>query len=231
MITASSLPCMSRSDTFIHGGNADVPKCIADNAAILKHEAIDRIAGGQQTCGLDPGRAGIVEKDFCSGSGDSRHREITVDARLAAFDPDMGDQHLAGFGVEYADGGEWFVSLYDPFLEGISGNYLAKPAKCLSPLGRAVYYGDVEFTSDTFVGLSQLRSGSWTISGYSLGGLCAVAPQLWRPSAEAVLTPILEDSVSFGQLTRFAPADAAKAHEALESRASYGKMCLDWSLL
>ena len=119
----------------------------------------------------------------------------------------------------------------DLFLEGISGTNLAAPAALLAPLGRAVYFGDANFSSETEVALKQLRAGSWTIAGYSLGGLCVTAPERWRPSALAVLGMIAGGAMHDAGVTMLPPGEAAQAHRLIESRQSEGKLALDWSQL
>jgi len=119
----------------------------------------------------------------------------------------------------------------DLFLEGVSGSNLASPGAFLAPLGRAVYFGDVNFSSDTEIAIKQLRSGNWTVAGYSLGSLCATAPEYWKPSAIAVLAMIADGMIHDTAVTMFTPAEASKAHELIESRRSQGKLGIDWSAL
>ncbi|MFA5122326.1 zinc-binding alcohol dehydrogenase family protein [Zavarzinia sp.] len=119
----------------------------------------------------------------------------------------------------------------DLYLEGISGRNLAAFGSFLAPLGRAVYFGDTSFSSETEIAIQHLRAGSWTISGYSLGGLCETAPRYWRPSALAVLGMMADGAIHDAAVTMFAPAEAARAHGLLESRQSRGKLGLDWSML
>ncbi|MBX9649165.1 MAG: zinc-binding dehydrogenase [Xanthobacteraceae bacterium] len=119
----------------------------------------------------------------------------------------------------------------DLFLEGISGSNLASPGAFLAPLGRAVYFGDANFSSDTEIAFKQLRSGNWTVAGYSLGGLCATAPEHWRPSAVAVLGMIANGAIHDAAVTMLHPAEASTAHDLLESRQSRGKLGFDWSTL
>lgn len=73
------------------------------------------------------------------------------------------------------------------YLEGVSGKNLEDLGALLAPLGRAVYFGDTHFSSETQIAVKQLRAGNWTAAGDSLGGLTAREPQYWRPSAAAVL--------------------------------------------
>ncbi len=119
----------------------------------------------------------------------------------------------------------------DLFLEGTSGSNLASPGAFLAPLGRAIYFGDANFSSDTQIAIKQLRAGNWTVAGYSLGGLCATAPERWRPSAIAVLGMIVNGAIHDATVTMFPPAEASSAHDLLESRRSQGKLGLDWSAL
>lgn len=119
----------------------------------------------------------------------------------------------------------------DLFLEGISGANLAAFASFLAPLGRAVYFGDAKFNNETEIPVQKLRSGSWTIAGYSLGTLSMTAPDLWRPSALEVLRMISQGAIQRVAVTMLHPRDAAKAHELMESRRSQGKLGLDWDLL
>uniref|UniRef100_B0T6L7 Alcohol dehydrogenase zinc-binding domain protein n=1 Tax=Caulobacter sp. (strain K31) TaxID=366602 RepID=B0T6L7_CAUSK len=119
----------------------------------------------------------------------------------------------------------------DLFLEGVSGANLASPGALLAPLGRAIYFGDANFTNDTQVAISPLRSTSLTVAGYSLGGLCTTRPQRWRPSADAVLGMIARGEITETGVTLLHPSEAARAHDLLESRQSQGKLGLDWTAL
>lgn len=116
------------------------------------------------------------------------------------------------------------------FLEGVSGANLATFSKFLAPLGRAVYFGDAQFQNDAEVPLRQLRAGSWTISGYSLGTLSVTAPEHWRPSAIEVLKMLARREIHDVAVTMLHPSEAAKAHDLMESRQSRGKLGLDWEM-
>lgn len=119
----------------------------------------------------------------------------------------------------------------DLYLEGNSGAHLASLGQVLAPLGRAVYFGDAGFHSDTTVPIQRLRAGSWMVCGYSLGGLSVSAPGLWRPSALAVLGMIARGAIRDVAVSVFSPTQAGQAHAMLESRRSQGKLALDWGLL
>lgn len=119
----------------------------------------------------------------------------------------------------------------DLFLEGVSGANLAGLPEFLAPLGRAVFFGDAEFSTDTAIQIDTLREGSWTISGYSLGRLSAAAPHHWRPSAAAVMAMIAGGRIRLPEVNLLPPSEASRAHQLIETRQSRGKLGLDWSLL
>ena len=63
--------------------------------------------------------------------------------------------------------------------------------------------------------------------GFSLGTTRSKRPQLLRETAERVLPYLADGRLKIKVGRRFALAEAAKAHEWVESRQSTGKVLLD----
>jgi NADPH2:quinone reductase len=112
----------------------------------------------------------------------------------------------------------------DLVLESVGGHVFKRSVECLRPFGRLVVIG---FAGRRPASVSQadLVVGSRTVAGLHLSAVAA-RPPLFRPVAER-LTRLVDD----GKLTvrigaRFPLAEAARAHQHMESRASQGKILL-----
>ncbi|WP_077800521.1 zinc-binding dehydrogenase [Streptomyces sp. JHA26] len=122
--------------------------------------------------------------------------------------------------VVYGDDG-WGEPV-DYVLDGVGGDLLTPAVAALAPGGRLVAYG----SGGGHVRAYDLLVGSKTVTGFQVARIAREEPELyerwrrelWALFAEGTLRPSVHGT--------FALADAAKAHEAVESHANLGKVVL-----
>lgn len=113
----------------------------------------------------------------------------------------------------------------DLILDSIAGATSERGMSCLAEFGRLVVYGHTGAGPGRF-DTSQLHNQNRGVIGYSSGGFRKSRPQRLRPAAEAVFKHISAGRLEAHIGARFALADAAAAHQLVETRRSLGKVLL-----
>jgi NADPH:quinone reductase len=111
-------------------------------------------------------------------------------------------------------------------LDSISGSISEKSMLCLAPYGRLVHFGNASGEVGNFQTID-LHASCRSVLGFSFGTTRQKRPHLLRQTAEEVI-PLLADGrlqIKIGK--SFSLADAAQAHEWVESRKSTGKVLLE----
>lgn len=113
----------------------------------------------------------------------------------------------------------------DVILDSIAGETLTRGLDYLAPFGRLVAFGISSGEPGQALS-SQLHPLNRAVVGYSSGHYRRYRPDALRPAAEAVLGLLAEGRLRLVVGARFPLAEAARAHELMESRASIGKILL-----
>lgn len=119
----------------------------------------------------------------------------------------------------HADGG------VDLVLDGVGGDTFERSLDVLRPFGRIVTLGSasgIDATPDT----GRLRSASVHVVGYHLSRAVEAYPERVHRAAAAVFGLYEAGAIEFVVSERFDLAEAAAAHELVESRGSHGKVVL-----
>lgn len=107
-------------------------------------------------------------------------------------------------------------------LDSVGGETRARSLDLLAPLGRLAIYGNACGEPEEPVAGARLRREAKGVLGFSIATLAAVAPERANALGRAALRAGVEIDV-----TAVLPlAEAARAHEQLESRRSTGKLLL-----
>ena len=113
----------------------------------------------------------------------------------------------------------------DVILDSIAGETLTTGFDYLAPFGRLVAFGIS--SGEPGQALSNLLHPlNRAVVGYSSGHYRRYRPDALRPAAEAVLGMLADGRLRLVVGARFPLAEAARAHELIESRASIGKILL-----
>ena len=131
------------------------------------------------------------------------------------------DQEI-GASLHSATGGKGV----DLVLDSVIGPVFEASFEALAPFGRYIVYGAAS-GEPASVATGALHHTSRSVIGYSTGSYRRFRPEALRPSVTAILGLVAQDEVSIPIGGRFMLADAIKAHEFVESRASMGKIVLD----
>ncbi|WP_328943729.1 zinc-binding dehydrogenase [Streptomyces sp. NBC_00250] len=113
----------------------------------------------------------------------------------------------------------------DLVLDSVGGAFRSSVSGLLAAFGRHVIFGNAAAEDVTFEGNHPWYTNS-SLAGYNLGGVAGRAPELLRAHLEQALAEVAKGSVRV-DVTVLPLADAARAHELLETRASTGKYVLD----
>lgn len=113
----------------------------------------------------------------------------------------------------------------DVILDSIAGETLTAGLGYLAPFGRLVAFGNSSGEPGQALS-SQLHPLNRAVVGYSSGHYRRYRPDALRPAAEAVLGLLADGRLRLVVGARFPLAEAARAHELIESRASIGKTLL-----
>lgn len=113
----------------------------------------------------------------------------------------------------------------DLILDSIAGETMARGLDCLAPFGRLVAFGISSGEAGQALS-TQLHPLNRAVVGYSSGHYRRFRPEALRAPAEAVLGMLADGRLRLVIGARFPLAEAAKAHELIESRASIGKILL-----
>ncbi|PYI51929.1 quinone oxidoreductase family protein [Paenibacillus flagellatus] len=111
-------------------------------------------------------------------------------------------------------------------LDSISGAVSEKSMECLAPYGRLVHFGSAGGATGT-IRTQDLHASCRSVLGFSLGTTRSKRPHLLQDTAEKVIPLLADGSLRIRIGGRFPLAEAAKAHEWVESRQSTGKVLLD----
>lgn len=134
---------------------------------------------------------------------------------VAAAHPDWADRVLELTGGAGAD----------VILDSVAGAVLARGLACLAPFGRVVAYG-ISSGEPGRVLSSDLHPVNRAVIGYSSGHYRKLRPEALRPAAAEVLRLLAEGRLRIAVGARLPLAQASRAHELIESRASTGKILL-----
>lgn len=113
----------------------------------------------------------------------------------------------------------------DLILDSVAGEVMTRGMECLAPFGRLVAYG-ISSGEPGQVLSSSLHPVNRAFIGYSSGHYRKLRPEALRPAADAVLGLLADGRLRLVVGTRLPLAEAARAHELIESRASIGKILL-----
>lgn len=114
----------------------------------------------------------------------------------------------------------------DVVLDSIGGETRRQGFELLAPLGRLVLYGNATDEPEPGVADSILRAQVKGALGFSIVVLAAVDPSRARAISEEALAAVVRGDVRV-DVTEVVPlAEAPRAHELLEGRASTGKLLL-----
>jgi NADPH:quinone reductase len=114
---------------------------------------------------------------------------------------------------------------FDVVLDSIGGAVRTAVLPLTAFGGRHVIYGDAA-DQEVTVATNSVWFGGTSLVGYNLGGLAGAAAKVLGSHLRSALVAVREGSVRL-QITSLPLANVAKAHAALESRASTGKFVLD----
>lgn len=113
----------------------------------------------------------------------------------------------------------------DVILDSIGGDVTERGLTCLAPLGRLVIFGHASGKPAHITTPTLHRQGKAVI-GYSTGNLRKLRPESLRPSVEVVWAALETNQLKVQIGAEFALADAALAHQWIESGQGNGKVLL-----
>jgi len=113
----------------------------------------------------------------------------------------------------------------DLILDSVAGPTAEAGMRCLAPFGRLVVFGHSGDGAGRF-DTQQLHTQNRAVLGYSSRGYRQHRPEVLRRSAEAALELIRQGRLRLLVGAEFPLAEAAAAHELVESRRSVGKVLL-----
>ncbi|MFE1311204.1 zinc-binding alcohol dehydrogenase family protein [Streptomyces sp. NPDC058755] len=160
--------------------------------------------------------AGQLAVQLARARGAGRVVGAVSDPAKAGFVRSLGADDC----VRYADD-SWGEPV-DCVLDAVGGDLLTPALAALAPHGRLVAYSSGGGTIQAY----DLLVGAKSVIGFQMALIARGRPELyerwrrelWRLFADGVLKPAVHGE--------FALADAAKAHEAIESRSNLGKVVL-----
>ncbi|QQE74741.1 zinc-binding dehydrogenase [Brevibacillus composti] len=111
-------------------------------------------------------------------------------------------------------------------LDSIAGTVTEKSIECLAPYGRLVHFGNAGGQIGQIKTID-LHASCRSVLGFSLGTTRSKRPHLLRETARHVLPYLADGRLKMKIGKHFPLAEAAKAHDWVESRQSTGKVLLD----
>ncbi|MGD6844549.1 quinone oxidoreductase family protein [Bacillus infantis] len=113
----------------------------------------------------------------------------------------------------------------DVILDSVAGAVTEKSLDCLAPFGRIVNFGNASGKAGT-VQTSDLHSSCRSLLGFSFGMVRKKKPHLVKASAEKIIGLLETGRLRMRIGKTFSLAEAAEAHNWIESRQSMGKTIL-----
>lgn len=113
----------------------------------------------------------------------------------------------------------------DYILNSAAGDTFSQDLELLNPHGQLVVFG-MAAGKPGIVTSDQLHQSSRTIAGFSFGHLRRTNPAAARELFLKALPLLTDGKVAFDQITEFSLYDVSKAHAAIESRETVGKLLL-----
>jgi NADPH2:quinone reductase len=113
----------------------------------------------------------------------------------------------------------------DYILNSAAGDTFSQDLELLNPHGQLVVFG-MASGKPGVVTSDQLHQSSRTIAGFSFGHLRRTNPAAARELFLKALPLLTDGKVAFDQITEFSLYDVSKAHAAIESRETVGKLLL-----
>jgi NADPH:quinone reductase len=114
----------------------------------------------------------------------------------------------------------------DLVLESVGGESLRASLRVLAPLGRVVTFGNASAAEPNAVSAFDLWFQARGVQGYNIAHLAAAHPGRWQKAAGEAIGYVARAAVRLRPSAVFPLADAARAHEAIESRQATGKLVL-----
>ncbi|MGW2820344.1 quinone oxidoreductase family protein [Streptomyces sp. NPDC001443] len=114
----------------------------------------------------------------------------------------------------------------DLVLDPVGGPTRLASFEVLAPFGRVAVYGEAARHPDLTLPVLPLWKNNRVLSGYNIGDLSRRAPETLRRHALAALGLVASGAVRIDITAEYDLADAAKAHEVLESGENMGKAVL-----
>lgn len=114
----------------------------------------------------------------------------------------------------------------DLVLDSIGGQTLRRGMESLARFGRLVSYGNAGGEPAWQVGAPELSPQGRSVSGFSILGLSASAPEVLHDIAARAFALVTTGAVELPITAEFPLTEAADAHRLMESRTSTGKLLL-----
>ncbi|WP_329407497.1 zinc-binding dehydrogenase [Nocardia vinacea] len=124
--------------------------------------------------------------------------------------------------VREATGGRGVDIVLDP----VGGQTLRRGLESLALFGRLISYGNASGEPGWQIGQPELYPRGLSISGFSILGLTADAPQVLREIADRAFRLVTTRQVELPITAEFPLSEVAEAHRLMASRASTGKLVL-----
>ncbi|WP_433755379.1 quinone oxidoreductase family protein [Nocardia sp. CA-135398] len=124
--------------------------------------------------------------------------------------------------VRVATGGRGVDVVLDP----VGGQTLRRGLESLAMFGRLISYGNASGEPGWQIGQPELYPRGLSISGFSILGLTADAPQVLREIADRAFRLVTAGKVELPITAEFPLSEVAEAHRLMASRASTGKLVL-----
>lgn len=113
----------------------------------------------------------------------------------------------------------------DYILNSAAGDTFSQDLDLLNPHGQLVVFG-MAAGKPGLVRSDQLHQSSRTVAGFSFGHLRRTNPIAARQLFLKALKLLVDGKVTFEEITEYSLYDVSKAHEAIESRETIGKLLL-----
>jgi len=186
-----------------------------DGESVVVHAA----AGGVGTLAVQLARRWGASAVIGGASTAAKRELATRLGATATFDSRADDVNTA---IREAAGGK-----VDIVLDMVGGRTTDDSMKALAPLGRLVHYGMASRVAPTRISPPELMGRSQGILGFWLVHLMSDAATMLAPPMEAMLGLVAAGELEVVVEGSFPLSEAHRAHEALRSRATTGKVVLD----